>query len=43
MDRLEVPGAAPACCRVATLGEVLDLVQKANAGGKDIGVFVQVA
>jgi hypothetical protein len=30
------------CSRVPTLGEVLDLVNKANADGKDVGVFVQV-
>ncbi len=30
------------CCRVATLADVLSLVQKANSGGKDVGVFVQV-
>jgi glycerophosphoryl diester phosphodiesterase len=28
--------------RVATLAEALDLVHKANAGGKDVGVFVQI-
>ena len=28
--------------RVPTLGEVLELVRKANADGKDVGVFVQV-
>jgi hypothetical protein len=27
---------------VPTLGEVLELVRKANAAGKDVGVFVQV-
>lgn len=32
----------PARYRVPTLGEVLELVRKANADGKDVGVFVQV-
>lgn len=30
------------CRRVPTLQEALDLVVKANANGKDVGVFVQV-
>lgn len=31
------------CCRVATLGEALELVHRANTNGKNVGVFVQVS